>query len=181
MSSIGLEKYYQSRKQQAVMSKEVKEEPLTSTATSTRTAAAAAIRKEKIPLSNNDLVESLAQITKRRRQELEQSLARLQDSDLKKISELCCNYSKLQHYSNLITKEEFKNEVQKELGRELRPYQLTRAANSIRRAQIYIENILDNKFMLDASHGINHVKHNLEYGYHLMNLIERTRRRQKIK
>jgi hypothetical protein len=64
-------------------------------------------------------------ITKRRRQELEQSLARLQDSDLKKISELCCNYSKLKHYSNLITKEEFKNEVQKELGRELRPYQLT--------------------------------------------------------
>jgi hypothetical protein len=103
VSSIGLERYYQSRKQQAVMSKEVKEEPLTSTATSTRTAAAAAIRKEKIPLSNNDLVESLAQITKRRRQELEQSLARLQDSDLKKISELCCNYCKLQHYSNLIT------------------------------------------------------------------------------
>jgi hypothetical protein len=176
VSIIGLERYYQSRKQQAVISKEeVKEEPLTTTAT------AAAITKEKIPLSNNDLVESLAQITKRKRQKLEQSLARLQDSDLKKISELCRNYSKLQHYSNLITKEEFKNEVQKELGRELRPYQLTRAANSIRRVQTYIENILDNKFMLDSSHGINHVKHNLEYGYQLMNLIERTRRRQKIK
>jgi hypothetical protein len=117
-------------------------------------------------------------LSKRRRQEREQSLARLQDSDLKKISELCCNYSKLQHYSNLITKEEFKNEVQKELGRELRPYRLTRAANSIRRAQIYIENILDNKFMLDASHGINHIKHNLEYGYQLMNLIGRKRRRR---
>ena len=76
------------------------------------------------------------------------------------------------------TKEEFKNEVQKELGRELRPYRLTRAANSIRRAQIYIENILDNKFMLDASHGINHIKHNLEYGYQLMNLIGRKRRRR---
>src|SRR5919197_3571925 len=37
VSSIGLERYYQSRKQQAVMSKEVKEERLTSTATSTRT------------------------------------------------------------------------------------------------------------------------------------------------
>jgi hypothetical protein len=45
------------------------------------------------------------------------------------------------------------------------PYQLTRAANSIRRVQAYIENILDNKFTLDASHGINHIKHNLEYGY----------------
>jgi hypothetical protein len=154
--------------------KEGKQEPLTSTT------AAAAIRKEKIPLSRNDLVESLARITNRKREELEQSIARLQNSDLKKISELCRNYNKLQHYSKLITKEEFKNEVQKELGRELRSHELGLAINAIRRAQTYIENILDNKFILDASHGINHVKHNLEYGYQLMNLIERTRRRQRI-
>ena len=90
----------------------------------------------------------------------------MQESDLKRINNLCHNYSKLQHYSSkLITKEEFKNEIQKEVGRELRPYQLARAANSIRRVQAYIENILDNKFTLDASHGINHIKHNLEYGY----------------
>jgi hypothetical protein len=182
VSYIGLERYYQSRKQQAVMSNGVKEEPwpTTTIAPSIRTTAAAAIHKEKIlPLSKNDLVESLAQITNRKRQEIEQSLAGLHNSDLKKISELCHNYSKLQHYAILITKEEFKNQIQKELGRELRPYQLTRAANSIRRAQTYIENILDNKFTLDTSHGINHVKHNLEYGYQLMNLIERTRRRQR--
>jgi hypothetical protein len=118
-------------------------------------------------------------ITNRKRQELEEPLAKLQDSDLKKISELCLNYSKLQHYSKkLITKEQFKKEIQKELGRELRPYQLTRAANSIRRVQAYVENILDNKFTLDASHGINHIKHSLEYGYQLMNLIERPRRRR---
>jgi ATP-dependent Lon protease len=166
VSPNGLERYYQSRKHQAVTSKA---EPLATTAT--------AIHKEKITLSKSDLVESLAQITKRRRQEREQSLARLLDSVLKKISELCFNYSKLQHYSNLITKEEFKNEIQKELGKELKPYQLTRAANSIRRVQTYIENILDNKFTLDSSHGINHIKHNLEYGYQLMNLIERTRRK----
>jgi Trp operon repressor len=30
------------------------------------------------------------------------------------------------------------------------------------------------------SHGINHIKHNLEYGYQLMNLIERKRRRHRI-
>jgi hypothetical protein len=177
VSPIGLERYYQSRKQQAAIAEEEKEdkqEPLTSTT------AAAAIRKEKIPLSRNDLVESLARITNRKREELEQSIARLQNSDLKKISELCRNYNKLQHYSKLITKEEFKNEVQKELGRELRSHELGLAINAIRRAQTYIENILDNKFILDASHGINHVKHNLEYGYQLMNLIERTRRRQRI-
>jgi hypothetical protein len=173
VSPIGIEKYYQSRRQMTEEGEEREEEtPATST-------TAAAIRKEKIPLSKNDLVESLARITNRKREELKESLATLQESDLKKISELCRNYSKLQHYSKIITKEEFKNEIQRELGRDLRPYQLTRAANSIRRAQIYIENILDNKFMLDSSHGINHIKHNLEYGYQLMNLIERTRRRQR--
>jgi hypothetical protein len=180
VSIIGLERYYQSRKQQAVMREE---EPLTAAASSLRTTTiAAAIHKDKLPASSNDLVDILAQITKRSRQELEQSLGKLQKSDLKKINELCRNYNKLQHYSRkLITKEEFKNEIQKEIGRELRPYQLTRAANSIRRVQLYIENILDNKFMLDTSHGINHVKHNLEYGYQLTNLIERKRRiRQRI-
>jgi hypothetical protein len=144
---IGLEKYYQSRKQQAVITEEVEEE---TPAIATSATTAAAIHKEKIPLSKNDLFESLTQITNRKRQELEQSLARLQDSDLKKISELCLNYNKLQHYSKLITKEEFKNEIQKELGRELRSHELGRAINAIRRAQTYIENILDNKFMLDS-------------------------------
>jgi hypothetical protein len=175
VSPIGLEKYYQSRKQQAVITEEVEEEtPAIATSTT-----AAAKHKEKILLSKNDLVESLAQITNRKRQELKESLTRLQDSDLKKLSELCRNYSKLQHYSKLITKEEFRNEIQKELGRELRSHELGRAINAIRRAQTYIENILDNKFTLDSSHGINHIRHNLEYGYQLMNLIERTRRRQR--
>jgi hypothetical protein len=108
----------------------------------------------------------------------------LQDSDLKKISELCPNYSRLQYYSKLLTKkegsqEQFKKEIQREIGRKLTSHQLGRAANSIRKARTYIENILDNKFIPDASHGINHVKHNLEYGYQLMNLIERTKRRQR--
>jgi hypothetical protein len=83
----------------------------------------------------------------------------------------------LQHYSKLITKEQLRNEIQKEIGRELKSYELVRAANSIRRARTYIENILDNKFVPDSSHGINHIKHNLEYGYSLMNLIELPRRR----
>jgi hypothetical protein len=169
INTIGLDKYYQSRKQQAVMRKM---EPLTATAI--------AIIKEKLPLPKNDLIESLCKITKRKRHDLEQSLATLQESDLKKISDLCRNYNKLQYYrKKLIAKEEFKNEIQKELGIELRPYQLTRAANSIRRVQLYIGNILDNKFILDASHGINHIKHNIEYGYQLINIIERTKRRQR--
>jgi hypothetical protein len=172
VNPINIEKYYQSRKQQAVKGKEK---------TTMTTTAAAAIHKEKISLLKNELVERLVQITNRDRKELEKSIERLPYSDLKKISELSHNYSKLLRYSKLITREQLKNEIQKEVGIELRPYQLTRAANSIRRAQLYIENILDNKFILDASHGINHVKHNIEYGYQLMNLIERTRRRQRIR
>jgi hypothetical protein len=174
INTIGLDKYYQSRKQQATS--KVKEEPLTQAAP-IRTTTAAGIYNEKIPELRNDFVESLCKITKRKRHDLEQSLATLQESDLKKISDLCRNYNKLQYYyKKLIAKEEFKNEIQKELGIELRPYQLTRAANSIRRVQLYIGNILDNKFILDASHGINHIKHNIEYGYQLINIIERTRR-----
>src|SRR5215212_4941588 len=177
ISIVGLEIYYQSRKRQAVMGNAANEEPSPAIIAPSIKTTTAAVHKEKILSSNNELVERLAQIANRKRHDIEQSLARLYDSDLKKISELCRNYSKLQHYSSkLITKEEFKNEIQKEVGRELRPYQLARAANSIRRVQTYIENILDNKFILDAYHGINHIKHNLEYGYQLMNLIERTRR-----
>ena len=72
---------------------------------------------------------------------------------------------------------QLKNEIQREIGREIRSDELGHAIRSIRRVQLYIENILDNKFILDASHGINHVKHNLEFGYRLMNLIELPRRR----
>jgi hypothetical protein len=181
VNPINIEKYYQSRKQQAMMA-EGEEEQKEETAATSTTTAAAAIHKEKILLlSKKDLVESLTQITNRERRELEHSLTRLPDSDVKKISELCGNYTRLQYYSKLITKEgsqeEFKNEIQRELGRKPRSHQLGRAANSIRRARTYIENILDNKFTPDTSHGINHVKHNLEYGYQLMNLIERPRRR----
>ncbi len=47
----------------------------------------AAIHKEKILLSKNDLVESLSQITNRERKEIQESLAKLQDLDLRKISD----------------------------------------------------------------------------------------------
>ena len=188
VNPINIERYYQLRKQQAIMTEEErkkKKEAAATTATiaTTTATAAAAIHKEKILLlPKDDLVEKLSQITNRDTKELEESLARLQYSDLKKISQLCRNYSKLQYYSKLITKEdsqeEFKNEIQRALGRQPMSHQLGRAATSIRRAQTYIENILDNKFMPDTSHGTNHVKHNLEYGYQLMNLIERSRRRR---
>ena len=170
INPISIEKFYLTRKQETVRSKEK---------TSTTTTTAAAIHKEKLPLSKDELIVSLVHITNRDIMTLQKSIERLPFSDLKKISELCRNYSKLQHYSKLITKEQLRNEIQKEIGRELRSYELVRAADSIRRARTYIENILDNKFVPDSSHGINHIKHNLEYGYSLMNLIELPRKRKR--
>ena len=182
VNPINIEKYYQSRMQKGVIVEEEHKEVGKKPATTSTSTAAAATHKEKIILSKKELVERLAQITTRERRELEHSLARLQYSDLKKISELCHNYNRLQYYSKLITKEgsqeEFRKEIQRELGRKPMSHQLGRAVTSIRRVQTYIENILDNKFKPDTSHGINHVKHNLEYGYQLMNLIERPRRRR---
>jgi hypothetical protein len=113
VNPISIEKYYQLRKQQVTMTEE--EEGKISV-TSTSTIAAAAIHKEKILISRKDIVESLVQITNRERKELQETIARLQDSDLKKISELCHNCSRLQYYSKLITKEgsqeQFKKEIQ---------------------------------------------------------------------
>src|ERR1051325_8307781 len=67
--------------------------------------------------------------------------------------------------------------VEKELGRKLNERQLQHATISIRKVKTYVENVLDGKFIPHGSHGINHVKHNLEYGYQLMGLIEYRRRK----
>jgi hypothetical protein len=180
VNPISVGKYYQLGKQQDTMieEKRLEKTSIATTGATTTITRAAAIHRKKIPLSKDELVEHLVHITNRDRKELQKSIERLSYLDLKKLSELSRNYSKVQRYSKLITKEQLRNEIQREIGRELRPYQLTRAANSIRRLRLYIENILDNKFVLDTSHGINHIKHNLEYGYSLMNLIELPRRRR---
>jgi hypothetical protein len=125
-----------------------------------------------------NLIQSITQITGMRMNELGDSLAKLQGSDVKKISDLCLNYNKLRKYSKLIgeSEVEFSHEVERELGRKLSDTQLQHAINSIRKVRIYIGNILDGKFVPHGSHGINHVKHNLEYGFQLMGLIECKRR-----
>jgi hypothetical protein len=124
-----------------------------------------------------DLIESLSQITGRERLELLESLSKLDSTDVGKLSDLCLNYSKLQKYSRLIMSEgKFKDEVENELGRKLTYNQLQHASVSVRKSRTYIENVLDGKFVPHGSHGINHVRHNLEYGYQLMGLIERRKR-----
>lgn len=132
--------------------------------------------KENI-ISKKDLVNSLSVITGRKKNELNELLAKIPEQDFKKITDLCINYSKLQKYSKLIGTEEFSHQIEKELGRKLNDRQLQHATISIRKVKTYVENVLDGKFVPHGSHGINHVKHNLEYGYQLMGLIEYRRRR----
>lgn len=165
-----LERYYQERKATAVH-----EDPA-----STYVAVPAS---EKVapthapPVYSEELVENLAHITGRPQKDLERSLAGLQAADVKKITDLSVNYKRLQKYNKLASPASFKKEVEKELGRKLTDNQLQHAINSIRKAKTYIENVLDGKFVPHGTHGINHVKHNLEYGYQLMGLMEPRKRR----
>lgn len=129
------------------------------------------------PSYSDELVENLMQVTGRPRKDLERSLAGLANADIKKISDLSINHKRLQKYGKLSNPTEFKKEVEKELGRKLTDNQLQHAINSTRKAKTYIENVLDGKFVPHGTHGINHVKHNLEYGYQLMGLMEPRKRR----
>jgi len=129
------------------------------------------------PIQQN-LFEALARITGRQNKDLKESLNKLHESDVKKINDLCTNYNKIEKYCKLTSSKEFRTELEKEVGRKLTDNQLQSAVLSIRKLRKYIENQLDDKFVTHGSHGINHIKHNLEYGYQIMGLIKSNRRRE---
>jgi hypothetical protein len=168
-----IDRYYQDRKQSAPM-----EDPAAAyTARPVSEAMRPATSRGQLLNFDNDLIESLMQITGRSRKDLEASLSSLQALDSKKIKDLVSNYKRLQKYSRLANTSGFKKEVEKDLGRRLTDNQLQHATNSIRKVHSYIKNVLDGKFVPHGTHGINHVKHNLEYGYQLMGLMEPRKRR----
>lgn len=126
----------------------------------------------------DEILETLSEITGRTRIELKESLTKLRSSDIKRIHSLSLNYNLLQRYKKLIIEDsiqKFQNEIKIEVGRKLDISQLQYAARSVRKVKIYIENVLDGKFVLHNTHGINHIKHNLEYGYQLIGLIKSTK------
>jgi hypothetical protein len=179
LAPFQVELYYQKRKANASSSSTVAK-VVTTTASTSATAASIAVienkKKEELHVNEDDkekIIESLNKITGRSKKELELSLSKLQRIDIIRLRHLCENYGKLQKYCQLIhgSEEKFKVELQKDIGRKLSHHQLQRAANSIKQAKMYIENVLDGKFEPHGSYGINHVKHNLEYGYQLTGLI----------
>jgi hypothetical protein len=136
-------------------------------------------RSEIIPKAQRkDLINSLSSLTQRKKRDIEELLGKISDQDYGKLSGLGLNHDKLQKYNKLAGSKEFSREIEKEIGRKLTERQLQHATISIRKVRSYIENVLDGKFVPHGSHGINHVKHNLEYGYQLMGLIEYKRRKQ---
>jgi hypothetical protein len=130
-----------------------------------------------------ELVESLNKITDRSKKDIQASIAKLDRRDIERIKDLCKNYNKLQKYSKLITldgdQQKFKTALEDDIGRKLSDYQLQHAANSIRKAKLYLENVLDGKFIPHGSYGINHTKHNLEYGYLIVGLMQPSKRTTK--
>ena len=133
--------------------------------------------------SNSDLIQSLIKITGRNSKDIKESLARINKSDIERIRNLSLNYPKIDKYCRLVTydRKQFIDEIEREHGdgKKLTKYQLQIAVRSIKKVREYIENVLDRKFVPHSSHYINHTKHNLEYGYHVMGLIESSKRGQK--
>lgn len=129
---------------------------------------------------NKSILDSLIEMTGRNRKNLNSSLRNLSDIDLKRLKDLCNNYDRLRKYCKLaMNEEEFRKEAEKDTGKILGDNQLYHAVSSVKKVKIYVENVLDHKFAPDESHGINHTKHNLEYGYLLMGLIGSSRKPRK--
>ena len=131
-------------------------------------------------ISNNDLIQSLVRITGRNSKDIKESLARLNTLDIGRIRSLCINYLKIDKYCRLVAygRKHFIDEIERECGgKKLTKHQIQIAIISIARVREYIENVLDRKFVPHSSHYINHTKHNLEYGYHVMGLIGSSKRR----
>jgi hypothetical protein len=195
-----LEHYYQTRKSDVIISNtsitaasEVSV-AATATAANIKSIERNAKREKTIPsykeslLSKDEeteLVESLTKITDRSKKDIQASVDKLERKDVLRINDLCKNYSKIEKYSKLIADadnlQKFKTTLQSESGRKLSDHQVQHAASSIRKAKLYIKNVLDGKFTPHGSYGINHTKHNLEYGYLIVGLMQPSRKRTAMK
>jgi hypothetical protein len=193
-----LEHYYQTRKSDVISNTSITSEvPVAATATAANIKSIERnVKREKLipseykesPLNKDEeieLVESLTKITDRSKKDIQASVDKLERKDVLRINDLCKNYSKIEKYSKLIADadnlQKFKTTLQNESGRKLSDHQVQHAASSIRKAKLYIKNVLDGKFTPHGSYGINHTKHNLEYGYLIVGLMQPSRKRTAMK
>lgn len=126
-----------------------------------------------------EIAYKIAQIIHRDPSQVKNSLSALPAKELQKLYDICNNYNKILRYGKLTELKDFKLEIESELGRSLSDKQIRHSQISIKKVQFYIEHILDGKFEPHLTHGINHVKHNFEYGYRLVGLISNTKSKNK--
>ncbi|HKR73645.1 MAG TPA: hypothetical protein VJR94_05995 [Candidatus Nitrosocosmicus sp.] len=126
-----------------------------------------------------EIAYKISQIIHRDPSQVKNSLSALPVKELQKLYDICNNYNKILRYGKLTELKAFKSEIESELGRSLSDKQIRHSQISIKKVQFYIENILDGKFEPHLTHGINHVKHNFEYGYRLVGLISNTKSKNK--
>lgn len=126
-----------------------------------------------------DIVGKISQIVQRDPQQVRISLYNLPRKELQKLYDIHSNYNKVVRYGKLTELKQFKSEIESELGRSLSDKQIRHSQISIKKVQFYIESILDKKFEPHLTHGINHVKHNFEYGYRLVGLINNSKSKNK--
>ncbi|MGD1835184.1 MAG: hypothetical protein ACPKQO_05635 [Nitrososphaeraceae archaeon] len=126
----------------------------------------------------NHILTILSRFTGRKENDLEKSIKTIQESDMKKIQDICNNYDKVQKLNKLIETNEFSQNIEKEIGRKLSDSQIQHASNSIKKIRMYLENMLDGSFVPKGKHGINHVKHNIEYGFQLTGIIQSKKRKK---
>jgi len=128
-------------------------------------------------IRQSEIFEILEKLTKRNEKEIQNAFQSLIEPDKQKIKNICRNYHKLLEYSQLMSTHRFSELIEKEAGKKLSESQIQHAANSIKKTKTYLESILDGSFVPKGKHGINHVKHNLEYGFQLMGIIQSKRRK----
>jgi hypothetical protein len=187
-----VEVYYQTRKSDVISSTPAALPSETPAATA---ATAMSIRSiGKTPKTENEpidkviesgLITVLTTITGRGKKDIQASLGKLDRRDFLRLTDLYKNYNKIQKYSKIVIDlgdlHQFKSALEKDIGRKLSNYQIQHAANSVRKVKLYIENVLDGKFVPRGSYGINHTRHNLEYGYLVVGLMQSSRKRTTIK
>ncbi|MBA3284062.1 MAG: hypothetical protein H0U27_03240 [Nitrosopumilus sp.] len=130
---------------------------------------------------DDGVIPGISRITRRDCHSIRQSLTMLPDKEIRKLHDLCNNYDKIIRYGKLDSPKEFKLAVELGLKRPLSDKQARHSQACIKKVHYYIESMLDRKFEPHLTHGINHVKHNFEYGYSLAGLIGNSRSRNEPK
>jgi macrodomain Ter protein organizer (MatP/YcbG family) len=182
-----VEIYYQTRKSDVISSTPVI--PSETSATSATAKSIQSIEREPTIVENEpidkhiepELVSILSTITDRSKNNIQASLDKLDRRDFSRITDLYKNYNRIQKYGKMVTNagdlKQFKVALERDTGRKLSSYQMQHATSSIRKVRLYIENVLDGKFVPRGPYGINHTKHNLEYGYLVIGLMQSSRKK----